>query len=122
MPKPSRAGVYKDFSVVSHNGHRYALRTTGEVSPDDDPFKLFRTFQAEISKIAPYDDANYVWAKIGKGETQYFMEDEFLDRAYYMTPWDWDLENSEWVETIIESAILELEEYNKNISPKMVHN
>lgn len=59
---------------------------------------------------------------IGKGETQYFMEDEFLDRAHYMSPEDWDLENYEWVETIIESAILELEEYNKNISPKMVHN
>ena len=78
----------------------------------------------EISKIAPYDDAEYVWAKIsGNGQVKYIQDGKVIDKAQMWSYEDEDYENvDDYFSDIINEAAKDLVRYNKDIEPRMVHN
>lgn len=80
----------------------------------------------EIDRIAPYDDAAYVWAKMGNDYVVKFCKsgkviDKMTVAPYEDFPEDWE-DKREWMQDTIERTLEELELYNKDIEPKIIHN
>ena len=114
--QPTRAGRYSDYFVYERGaGKRYSVHMN-----QNDGYN----FEASISKISPYDDADYVWAhiksngavdyykggkKIGKSQLWSYEEDDYEDVAEYM-------------DSCIDSVVVDLIDFNRSIEPVMVHN
>ena len=78
----------------------------------------------QIQRIAPYDDADYYWAKIsGNGQVQFIHSGKVIDK---MQMWSYEEDDYESVDDyfndIINEAAKELDEFNKNIEPRMMDN
>lgn len=115
---------YDEQTTLSRGGKRFSVKYNSvDTSPNADPMKMLRTFKAQVSEIHPYDEAEYVWARIGQrpGIIEYIQNGSIVDVSYYMTSEDWDVENIEWCDTVIDTAIENLIELNKNVQPRMSH-
>lgn len=119
MQKPS-----SDLNKYFYDRKRgYAIHYTEiDNSPEADPMQMLRSFKAQISKISPYDDAEYYWAKVGNGIIYIIYEGRVKDKAYYFTSDDMDCDNSEWVDIVCQEAMDVLDKYNAAISKKMIYN
>lgn len=91
-------------------------------APDADPNQMMKDFEAEISVSNPYDDAEYFWAVIKNGVIKYIRNGKVVDKSYYMTADDWDVENEEWCDEVITQALDNLEEMNRSIEQRIIHN
>lgn len=93
---------------------------------DEDRF----VFSGQITKLAPYDDAEYFWAKIEpNGQVKYIHDGKIVDKAQL---WSYDPDDYEdyghnegfyeYLEQVFESVATDLKEFNQNIELRMVHN
>ena len=82
----------------------------------------------DISKLTPYDDADYYWARIDKnGIVKYIQGTKVKskDQLFYYEDSDEydDYESaSEYIDYIITSVAEQLDELNSKIKPVMIHN
>lgn len=81
-------------------------------------------FVASLSKIAPYDDAEYVWARIYENKKVDFIKDGHTIDSIQLPRYDEDDYESagEYVDDCIDRVVVELNEFNKTIKPRMAHN
>lgn len=78
----------------------------------------------DISRIAPYDDADYFWAKItGNGQVQFIHNGRVEDK---MQMWSYDEDDyesiDEYFNDIVFEAAKELDHFNDSIKPRMMYN
>ena len=114
-----------DSFVVEHGPRiRYMCHIGNEHSPN---------FVASLSKISPYDDAEYVWARIYENKKVDFIKNgKVIDstqlRSYeqYYSGEDYEsldeLDLYEYINSCLDIVVLELADFNKKIKPVMVYN
>lgn len=91
-------------------------------SPEADAHQMWLDFQASVSLIKLYDDAEYAWAQIENGHINVIKGGKVIQQYYYLDADDVDVENSEWCDAVIELAIKYLEIANKDVTPRIIHN
>ena len=113
-----------EYTTIRYKGKRFAVHYTFVNS--NDPQQVFDEFKASISMIAPYDDADYYWARIYDGKIQYIYKGKVARTDYYFNAEDMldvdDIDLADWYNEIYDEAVQALYELNKSIEPKMVHN
>ena len=114
-----------DSFVVEHGPRiRYMCHIGNEHSPN---------FVASLSKISPYDDAEYVWARIYENKKVDFIKNgKVIDstqlRSYeqYYSGEDYEsldeLDLYDYINSCLDIVVLELADFNKKIKPVMVYN
>lgn len=108
---------------IKVGGKNFRVHTSQyDDAPDSDVIQLYNDFCASISMIAPYDDADYFWATITRGTIKYIRGGKVKEIDYYMNADDMDIENNEWANEIIEQVCVRLNQLNKNIEPRIIHN
>ena len=90
--------------------------------PTADPMSMLRQFKAQVSEIHPYDDADYAWANLSKGVVDYYRSNKHIDKSYYGTSDDMDVENEEWCEAVLYAVAENLADLNRDVEPVMIHN
>ncbi len=103
-------------TILQHgpNG-RYSVR--GEYNPENGRIK------ADVTKLAAYDDADYVWARIDDNWTVKFIQDgKQIDR---MILWSYEPDDyesvEEYVNDVLDQVVVELIDSNEDIKPVMIH-
>lgn len=110
--------------TLYYKGKKFVVHYT--VKDTYDAKEAFDSFKASISMIAPYDDADYYWARIHNGMIKYIYKGKVMRVNYYFNPEDmsdvddWNLED--WYSGICDEVVQSLYESNKSIESKMVHN
>lgn len=121
-PKKITDTEYDKYYAVAYGNHRYSVYDT---TLSDDVFnKQYCTnnYKAQISKISPYDDAEYVWANVENGLVNFILDGKIIDTIKDISNDD-DFEyNFEWQDNIFLTALENLEIYNKDIKPIMIYN
>lgn len=101
--------------VVEHGPNiKYMCHIGNEDSPN---------FVASLSKISPYDDAEYVWARIYENKKVDFIKNgkviDEMQLSYY------DEEDYEslysYIDDCLDIVVLELHDFNKKIKSVMVY-
>ena len=115
----SRISASKQFTStfpVNHGSKRYMCHMT---EPEDD-----LNWSAQLTRISPYDDAEYVWAKIDPNKQVKFIKDGRIIDKMQMDQYDEDNFETfdEYVDYVLDSVVTELINMNKDIKPVMVHN
>lgn len=105
-----------DSFVVEHGPKiRYMCHVGNENSPN---------FVASLSKISPYDDAEYVWARIYENKKVDFIKNgkvvDKMQLSYYDEE-DYESLDS-YIDDCLDIVVLELADFNKKIKPVMVYN
>ena len=120
--KSIKAAELSQRSLQKKGRNRYTIMYS-EVynAPDADPREMFHEFEAQISVSNPHDDADYVWATISNGVINYIRNGKVIDKSYYMTADDIDVENDEWCDVVIEQALENLESYNSKVESRIIH-
>lgn len=113
--------------TLYYKGTKFVVHYT--VKDTYDAKEAFDSFKASISMIAPYDDADYYWARIYNGMIKYIYKGKVMRVNYYFNPedmsdddpnHDWNVED--WYSGICDEVVQALYEANKHIESKMVHN
>jgi hypothetical protein len=113
--------------TLYYKGKKFVVHYT--VKDTYDAKEAFDSFKASISMIAPYDDADYYWARIYNGMIKYIYKGKVMRVNYYFNPEDmldddpnsdWNVED--WYSGICDEVVQALYEANKRIESKMVHN
>lgn len=110
--------------TLYYKGRKFVIHYT--VKDTYNAKEAFDSFKASISMIAPYDDADYYWARIYNGMIKYIYKGKVMRVNYYFNPEDmsyvddWNLED--WYSGICDEVVQSLYEANKSIESKMVHN
>lgn len=108
---------------VTYNNQRYSVRyNTIDTSPEADPMRMLALFNGQVSEIHPYDKGKYAWARFGQGKVDYIRDGRVIDKSYYTSADDCDIENSEWCDSVVESIIENLECLNANVKSRIVYN
>lgn len=115
------SGKLDKYMNVTKDRKKYAVHYT-EVNTDQDAWTIYSDFRAQVSKIAPYDDADYAWADIRNGHIDVIRNGKVVKRSYYFNADDMEVENTEWCDIIIDEAIDLIAKINKDIEPRMVYN
>lgn len=119
----NKYGEREHHDYISRGGRKFSVYYNEiDNSPEADPYKMLKDFKAQVSMIAPYDDADYVWANIKNGSIFIMKGNKAIDRSYYMNADDMDVENDEWCDAIIDQAIDNISEINDKIKPRIIHN
>lgn len=119
----SVANKYPEYMKVSRGGQDFSVHyNLIDNSPSADAHKMWLEFQASVSAIKPYDDAEYAWAQIENGHINVIKGGKVIQQYYYFDADDMDVENSEWCDTIIDEAIDLIAKINKDIEPRMIYN
>lgn len=120
--KSIKAAKLSQRSLQKKGRNRYTIMYS-EVynAPDADPREMFHEFEAQITVSNPYDDADYVWARISNGVINYVKNGKVIDKSYYMDADDMDVENDEWCDVVIEQALENLESYNSKVESRIIH-
>lgn len=119
----SVANKYPEYMKVSRGGQDFSVHyNLIDNSPSADAHKMWLEFQASVSAIKPYDDAEYAWAQIENGHINVIKGGKVIQQYYYFDADDMDVENSEWCDIIIDEAIDLIAKINKDIEPRMVYN
>lgn len=84
------------------------------------------TYEAELHKIAPYDDAEYAWARIHyNGLVEFYKAGKLIDK---MQLWSFDEDDDyyesfdQYVDDTLDNVVVELINMNKDVKPVMVYN
>lgn len=115
------SGKLDKYMNVTKDRKKYAVHYT-EVNTEQDAWAIYSDFRAQVSRIAPYDDADYAWADIRNGHIDVIRNGKVVKRSYYFNADDMEVENTEWCDIIIDEAIDLIAKINKDIEPKMVYN
>lgn len=116
------SSIYDNREVVTRNGHKYAVRYTSiDTSPEADSRDMFDQFKFSISRLSPYDDAEYAWCEGEQGVVKCYRSGKLVNKTFYMDADDMDVESYEWCDEVIEESILMLEQMNHSIEPKIIH-
>lgn len=119
----SAANKYPKYMKVSRGGQNFSVHyNLIDNSPSADAHQMWSEFQASVSAIKPYDDAEYAWAQIENGHINVIKGGKVIQQYYYFDADDMDVENSEWCDIIIDEAIDLIAKINKDIEPRMVYN
>lgn len=119
----SVANKYPEYMKVSRGGQDFSVHyNLIDNSPSADAHQMWLGFQASVSAIKPYDDAEYAWAQIENGHINVIKGGKVIQQYYYFDADDMDVENSEWCDAIIEQAIDYISEINDKVESRMVHN
>lgn len=119
----SVANKYPEYMKVSRGGQNFSVHyNLIDNSPSADAHQMWLEFQASVSAIKPYDDAEYAWAQIENGHINVIKGGKVIQQYYYFDADDMDVENSEWCDIIIDEAIDLVAKINKDIEPRMVYN
>ena len=119
----SAANKYPKYMKVSRGGQNFSVHyNLIDNSPSADAHQMWLEFQASVSAIKPYDDAEYAWAQIENGHINVIKGGKVIQQYYYFDADDMDVENSEWCDIIIDEAIDLIAKINKDIEPRMVYN
>nr|DAY85161.1 MAG TPA: hypothetical protein [Caudoviricetes sp.] len=119
----SVANKYPKYMKVSRGGQNFSVHyNLIDNSPSADAHQMWLEFQASVSAIKPYDDAEYAWAQIENGHINVIKGGKVIQQYYYFDADDMDVENSEWCDIIIDEAIDLIAKINKDIEPRMVYN
>lgn len=124
IPKSINSTRYDMYTSAQYNGVRFSVYYNSvDTSPEADPNEMFRTFKAQVSENHPYDDGNYLSARLENGVI-YFAENgkSPKKKSFYLNSDAMDVENYEWCSAVVEQAIVELRELNKSVAPRMMHN
>lgn len=80
--------------------------------------------QGHITKISPYDDADYAWAKVHRnGLIEFILNGKIVDKLQMHAYEEEDYEDiQEYFNDTIESGAEELKNINKDIKPRMMYN
>lgn len=109
------------YMNVTKDRKKYAVHYT-QVNTEQDAWTIYSDFRAQVSRIAPYDDADYAWADIRNGHIDVIRNGKVVKRSYYFNADDMDVENTEWCDIIIDEAIDLIAKINKDTEPRMVYN
>lgn len=119
----SVANKYPEYMKVSRGGQNFSVHyNLIDNSPSADAHQMWLEFQASVSAIKPYDDAEYAWAQIENGHINVIKGGKVIQQYYYFDADNMDVENSEWCDIIIDEAIDLIAKINKDIEPRMVYN
>lgn len=119
----SAANKYPKYMKVSRGGQNFSVHyNLIDNSPSADAHQMWLEFQASVSAIKPYDDAEYAWAQIENGHINVIKGGKVIQQYYYFDADDMDVENTEWCDIIIDEAIDLIAKINKDIEPRMVYN
>lgn len=119
---------YTNRYVTKYKNKSYTVYDNSNSAnlPQDADIEALQKWKAQVTQQSgAYNDADreYQWAKIENGVIYYYRNGKLEDKSYYMSPSDWDIEQlSEWSETVINEAIENLYEANKNAPDRMIHN
>lgn len=87
------------------------------------------SLKMQLSSVHPYDDADYVWAKLENGYIRYIKSGKTLSTSKVdKFPFDEDdpkfdfNDINNYIESIAYKIATVLDDYNQSIKPKMVHN
>ena len=120
---------YQHYFAYDYKGiYKFSVHYN-DVTDVEDPESSFNQLKASVSLIKPYDDAEYVWARIQNGSISYIRAGKVIKREYYFMFSDYGTdadplyENAnEWIDDIVNGACDKLIELNKNVKPRMIHN
>lgn len=107
--------------VQKYGKHLYAIRYNLVNTEASDPMSLLYDFAAQVQVIAPYDDADYAWARIGYGIINYYKSGKRVAYSRYGTYDDMDEESTDWCQLVVDNALENLEELNKDVEPRIDH-
>lgn len=113
MKRYIKASKYENHEEINHGSYfnRYFVYW------NDNPLEF------QMTKIAPYDDADYVWAKYSGGRWVNFYEGKQQIDRVTIPLWDEKSENyedfNEYLNDVFDRVLLNLEEYNKEIDSKV---
>ena len=110
--------TFSYIEQVPATKHKYRVR--GSYTPETGVISAYWT------KISPYDDADYVWGYCKGGNKVDFFKGspgKKVDSLYWHSydPEDYESFDEYLNEFIIETA-KEIDNYNKDIEPRIVHN
>ena len=114
---------YDHRSTIKYNKHNYSVYYT-EVDdrPEASARVMFDDFEFQISRLSPYDDAEYAWCSGSQGKVKIYRNNKLIGTSFYMDSDDMGVENYEWCDEVIFQCIAMLEKYNHSIQPKIIHN
>lgn len=119
---------YENCAVIQHGPNVRYLVYYNEVTMSflTSGYDLIdnRDVEFQMSKIDPYVEADYVWAKKGSGAKISFIQNgKSID---YMTAFTYESDMyesfDEYVNDLFDAVVLELEDYNKQIKGYVAHN
>lgn len=114
---------YDHRSTIKYNKHNYSVYYT-EVDdrPEASAKVMFDDFEFQITRLSPYDNAEYAWCSGSQGKVRIYRNNKLIGTSFYMDSDDMDVENYEWCDEVIFQCIAMLEKYNHSIEPKIIHN
>ena len=124
----SSKSEYTNRSVLRYKGKSFTIYDNSDSInlPADADLEALRKWKAQISQQAgAYNDADedYEWASLSNGVVSYYRRGKLVDKSYYMSPSDWDVETlGEWSELVINDVIENLYEANRDVQDNMVYN
>lgn len=101
--------------VVPKTRHRYIV--TGKLD------EYAGMFFGQISRIAPYDDADYWWARINGGGLIEFIHDGKVQDTLEFKDFDEEAYETvrEYMDEMADTAVRKLDEKNESIKPVMMY-
>lgn len=124
----SSQSEYTNRSVLRYKNKSFTIYDNSDSInlPADADLEALRKWKAQISQQAgAYNDADkdYEWASLSNGVVSYYRRGKLVDKSYYMSPSDWDVETlGEWSELVINDVIENLYEANRDVPDRMVYN
>ena len=124
----SSQSEYTNRAVLRYKNKSFTIYDNSDSInlPSDADLEALRKWKAQITQQAgAYNDADedYEWASLSNGVVSYYRRGKLVDKSYYMSPSDWDVETlGEWSELVINDVIENLYEANRDVPDHMVYN
>lgn len=121
----TRGNKYTQYATVQYKGDTYSCYQN-VVTPTQ-----WRNYKFQLSIRRPYDDANYISCQYEGGRALFIQNgkvvgkqtlESFIDFCDGEPIRDDDMEFYEYQDNLITSCLDALVEYNKSISPRIIHN
>lgn len=113
--KHTSAPSYDLFQSLVYNKQKYTMYCTDTTEFDE--------FRCQITKVSPYDDAEYFWAKYEPGIIQLIQNGRVVHSMSVYLPKEEDGANFEdWMNDVLIDVLDALEYYNSKIKSVMQHN
>lgn len=119
------SSLYPKNRMVTAGSKRFSVKYNEvDASSNADSMKAWQQFHAQVTEVHPYDEAEYAWARIGHrcGVIDYIKNGKIIDTSYYSDAEDANMSITEWYDSVIDMAIENLLDINKDVKSKMRHN
>lgn len=109
------AKKYDEYLNYTRGRTKFRIHISRNHEPD---------FEAQISEIHPYDEAEYAWAQIDANKlVKFFKEGKLIDKVQMHYYEDEDHEDvDEYIDDIIDQVCVGLRDINVGVEPRMMHN